>query len=375
MKIGIDARMLGEKQTGIGLYIENLIKNIAKQDNENTYVLFLRKDAFLKLKLPSENFKKVLADFKWYSLSEQTSFLFKINKENLDLMHFPHFNAPIFYFKKRITTIHDLTPKYFPGNKMNSFFRRVAFWAVFYASIKFSKKIIAVSEYTKKEILKYFKINKSKVEVVYQGVPNLNNEDCILDDKKKKEFLNKFKLDKPYIFYTGVWRNHKNLVGLIKAFHILISKYNMDIYLVLGGREDPFYPEVREAWEKFGLQDRIIRPGFIPKSELGSFLRYADVFVLPSFVEGFGFGPLEAISYHTPPAVSDRGAIREVLGESAVYFNPKDPNDIAKKIHSLFYNEALKYKLLKSGKKRILKYKWADCAKKTIKIYKESQSI
>jgi glycosyltransferase involved in cell wall biosynthesis len=390
MKIGIDARMLGEEQTGIGLYIKNLIENIAKLDKEDEYILFLRKEQFDSFELPEKNFKKVLADYRWYSFSEQFYFLFKLYFENLDLVHFPSFNAPIFYFKKRITTIHDLTPKYFPGHKMNSFLRRFASNMVFLRSISGSRKIISVSEYTKKEILKFYKIKSEKIEVIYQGIPNANKNTTkataqnhqVSDDRQilgdfeskkifKKNFLEKYKIRKPYIFYTGVWRNHKNIVGLVYAFERLREKYNKDILLVLGGKEDPFYPEVRKTWENLGLKDNIITPGFIKNEEMGIFLKNAEVFVLPSFVEGFGFGPLEALSYGTPVAVSDAGAMPEVLGESALYFDPNNNKDIAEKINKLLEDDGLRKALIEEGKKRLVNYTWISCTKNTLRLYKK----
>lgn len=367
MKIGIDARMYGKEQTGIGLYIENLIENIVKIDSENEYVLFLRKENFESFDVPMKNFKKVLVRGTWYSFAEQTIFLFQLLKENLDVAHFTSFNAPLFYFKKRITTIHDLTPKYFPGHKMGSIFRRVPFALVFARSIYGSKKIIAVSNYTKNEILKYYNVNPEKIEVVYQGIPNKKG---IKAKISKEAFLGKYKLSKPYIFYTGVWRNHKNIVGLIKAFHILKNRYKKEIFLVLGGKEDSFYPEVKREWETLCLEKDIIRPGFIKDNEIGLFLENARCFVLPSFVEGFGFGPLEALSFGTPVAVSDIPATREALGEAALYFDPKNPEDMAQKIRLVLDDEKLRSEIVLKGREMVKKYDWRACAKKTLNIYR-----
>ncbi|MEK7452914.1 MAG: glycosyltransferase family 1 protein [Patescibacteria group bacterium] len=367
MKIGIDARMYGDEQTGIGLYIKNLIENIAKIDKENLYILFLRKSQFDNFVLPASNFKKVLANSKWYSFSEQTIFLFCILRQNVDLMHFPNFNSPIFFFGKRITTIHDLTPRYFPGHKMSSLFRRLAFSLVFKNSVYSSKKIIAVSKYTKNEILKFYEVDSSKVEVIYEGIPNGNKNKAF--KISNEEFLRKYNIKKPYIFYTGVWRNHKNLTGLIEAFDILRKKYKKDISLVLGGREDALYPEVRKTWESLGLEADVLRVGFIKSEEMGLFLKNADLFVLPSFVEGFGFGPLEALSYNTPVVVSDAGALPEVLGDAAIYFNPKSSEDIAEKIFLVLEDKALRDRLIQKGKFLIKTYSWERCSLKTLNLY------
>ena len=127
MRIGIDARMYGSGFTGIGRYTYELIRQLAEMDRENEYVVFLRKEAFDEFEPPNRRFQKVLADFPHYSFTEQTGFLKLLNKTKLDLMHFCHFNAPIFYKKPYIVTIHDLTLSFFPGKKFNSFWRRLAY--------------------------------------------------------------------------------------------------------------------------------------------------------------------------------------------------------------------------------------------------------
>ena len=114
MKIGIDARMYGPRCSGLGRYIQQLILNLEGQDKENSYIIFLNKENFDDYKPIENNFKKVLVDIPWYSWGEQIKFLKILNKENLDLMHFPHFNVPIFYYKKYIVTIHDLIMYHFP---------------------------------------------------------------------------------------------------------------------------------------------------------------------------------------------------------------------------------------------------------------------
>mgnify|MGYP001614201847 CR=1 FL=1 len=174
MKIGIDARMFGQKQTGIGIYIENLIKNILKLNNKNEYILFLKNpsnetiECFKKYK----NVKTVLVSSAWYSWSEQLVFPWQIFKERVDLMHFPHFNVPVFCPVKFVVTIHDMTPKYFPGNKVGkSFFRRKIFDLVMGFALNKSEKVIAVSEFTKNEILKFYQnIKSEKIEVIYEGL-------------------------------------------------------------------------------------------------------------------------------------------------------------------------------------------------------------
>lgn len=353
--------MWGEKQTGIGLYIENLTRYLLKIDKQNQYVLFLKKDFFHSLVFSEQNVKKVLSDYQWYSYGEQLFFPRVLKKEKLDIAHFPNFNAPIFYNGKKIVTIHDLTTHNFPGHRSNFGWRKFAFRMVFKNSIEKSDKIIAVSETTKNQIVKNYNIADSKIKVVYSGLPNKKSDvKCQMSNV----------LPKPYIFFTGVWRKHKNIINLIKAFVILKNEYRKDIQLVLGGQEDEFYNEPRKVLESLKLKDCVIATGFIPQEKLSMFFANAFVFVFPSFTEGFGFAPLEAMSYSVPCAVSNIPALRESSGEAALYFDPHSPEDVAGKIALLLNDENLRKDLIQKGLKNIEKYDWTECAEKTLEVYR-----
>lgn len=366
--IGIDARMFGYAQTGIGNYIRHLLEYVFKIDQVNNYVVFLMPEEFDNFKVPNERVRKVKTSCKWYGWKEQVIFPFTLYKENLDLMHFTHFNSPILYFKKSIITIHDVTPYFFPGHKMKSPIRRIGFRLVFYASVKKARRIIAVSESTKRDIVRYFKIKEEKIKVIYEGADEqfhiIENEDIVKNLKKK------YNLRKPFLFYTGVWRNHKNLVGLIKAFKIVKEKFGLDIDLVLGGKEDPYYPEVRETWEKLGIGEHIIPVGFIKQSELPVFYNAATAFVIPSFYEGFGLIGLEAMSCGAPVISSDRTSLPEILGDGAVYFDPYKPEEIAEKIHLVFNDKRLYNELRENGFLQIKKYSWNKMGEETFSLYK-----
>lgn len=177
MRIGIDARFFGPKDKGFGRYTENLIRELEKiSNNETEFFVFLRQDSFNEYNPENKNFKKVLADYKWYGLKEQIFLPSKIKKYKLDLMHFTHFNVPILYRDKFIVTIHDLTLRYFPTKKknlVNSIFyplKQSAYKFVFNHAIKDSEKIIAISGYTKQDILRHYDINENKIKVIYEGV-------------------------------------------------------------------------------------------------------------------------------------------------------------------------------------------------------------
>ncbi len=179
MKIGIDARFFGAKDKGFGRYTQKLVENLEKIDppaGRNQYFIFLRKDSWDEYEPASPHFQKVLADYKWYGIKEQILLPLKLKKYKLDLVHFTHFNVPIFYRGRFIVTIHDLTLRNFPTfrrslkNLIFYPFKNLAYRIVFRHAIKNSEKIIAISEYTKQEILRYYKVDPEKIKVIYEGI-------------------------------------------------------------------------------------------------------------------------------------------------------------------------------------------------------------
>ena len=372
-KIGIDARMYGYAQTGIGNYIRHLLYCIFETDKKNEYVIFLMPEEYDNFDLPNERIKKVKVSAKWYGWKEQLLFPFQLYKENLDLMHFTHFNSPILYFKRSIVTIHDITPYFFPGHKMKSIIRKIGFKTVFFSSVKKAVKVIAVSENTKNDIVNHFKIKKAKINVIYEGTDSQFK--IINDDQRTAEIKRKYGITKSFIFYTGVWRDHKNLVGLIKAFGILRNKYKLDYQLVLGGKEDPYYPEVRETWEKLKLEQWIVRTGFIDQKDLPLFYNMAETFIIPSFYEGFGLIGLESFACGTPVISSNTTSLPEILGTAAIYFNPNNSEEMAEKIKLVLTDKKLYNELIEKGFEQVRKYSWETMGEETMNIYNKILNI
>lgn len=173
MKIGIDARLINE--TGVGRYIRNLIAELGQIDTKNSYVVFLRKQAYDGFELPNTRWKKQLADVPWHSIAEQLFMPAIFYREKLDLVHVPYFNVPLFYFGKFIVTIHDLTILHFDTGKASTlpylFYkaRRLGYYISLLKAIFWSEKVIAVSKTTKQEILDHFDVSAEHIEVIYEG--------------------------------------------------------------------------------------------------------------------------------------------------------------------------------------------------------------
>lgn len=367
-KIGIDARFYSTNFTGIGRYTAELINNLAKIDQENQYFVFLNRPQFEQFNPPGSNFQKVLVNASHYSLKEQSLFLLDLLKYNLDLMHFTHFNAPIFYNKPSLVTIHDLTLEFYPGKKMSKKIHRLAYQCTIRNIAKKSKHIFAVSQNTANDINQILKIPKEKITVTYNGIGSEFHE--IKDSTLEKNLREKYNLDKPFLLYTGVWRTHKNLVKLIQAFKLLREKYQKDVYLVLTGKKDNIYTEIPWTINSLDLENSVKCVGLVPESDLLALYNFAEGYVFPSLYEGFGFPPLEAMACGTPVASSFTSSLPEICGEAALFFDPQNINDLAEKMNLLLSDSRLRSDLRQKGFKQIQNFKWKNCAQKTFEIYK-----
>ena len=367
MKIGIDCRMI--KATGIGRYVSNLIEEISKIDKNNEYILFFKKEEFDAFQVPSSNFKKVLANFHWYGISEQIKFPPLIKKYNLDLMHFPHFNVPIFYRGNFVVNIHDLTLHHYKTIRASTKnFLTYSIKNLFYKitiknSVRRALKIFVISKFTKKDVINTLKVSERKILLTYPGGPALS----LVKKNPDKKVLEKIKIQPHFILYVGNAYPHKNLENLIKALNYLPS----DVSLILVGKIDEFYRRLQKDTLDLNIQKRVNFAGFLTDEELVSLYKSASVFAFPSFNEGFGLPALEAMAFGLPVVSSNSSCLPEVLGESALYFNPKDPKDIAKKIEKVLDDNNLKNSLVRNGYNQIKKYSWRRMAEQTLSAYKE----
>lgn len=360
MKIGIDCRMYGRAFTGIGRYAYELTENLFRIDDRNEYVLFFNEPEFSGFSTGKyHRVKKVLADARHYSLAEQVKFLKILYGQRLDLMHFTHFNAPLLYRRPCVVTIHDLTLSFFPGKKMNSFAYRFGYQMVMRSILKRAKKIIAVSEHTKSDLDYLFGVKPERVSVIYESVSEHFQKTDLPPDHPKG-----------YLLYAGVWRDHKNLTGLLKSLALLRLNYGFDGKLYITGREDPHYPEVKRAVSDLDLDEYVVFTGLVDEDELVNLYNGAAVAVIPSLYEGFGLQVLEAFACGVPLACSGVSSLPEIAGPgNAVFFNPKDPRDMAEKIWRAYSDEALRHKLVLNGGKRVREFSWEKMAEETLKVY------
>jgi len=384
MKIGIDLRMYSSRFTGIGRYCYELVENLIALDTTNDYVFFLNEpeySEFVKSKSEllekgrdradgsSQSFKAVKVNARHYSKAEQISFCKALKKENLDLMHFTHFNAPLMYRRPCVVTIHDLTLSFFPGKKLTKWYHRSAYHMVLKSIVKRAKKIIAVSKNTELDLHRLYNFTRGKTVMIHESA---GDEFRKLPIEKVVETVGKYGIDKEYLLYTGVHRDHKNVVGLIGAFAKLIHEHGFDGYLVITGKENPHYPEVRETIKKLQLENSVKLVGLVPEDDLIGLYNGAAAYAYPSFYEGFGLPALEAFACETPVCASNTSCIPDVCGDAALYFDPKNLDDMAEKLSELLRNQGLQEHLIEKGSTRLKEFSWKKMAKETLEVYNSS---
>lgn len=370
MKIGIDARFFGHIGKGLGRYTQKLIEGLEKIDQKNQYFIFLRKENFDEYQPRNDNFKKILADYKWYSFQEQFFFPFFLKRYQLDLMHFAHFNVPILYSRKFIVTIHDLILLHFPTIKnstLHPLFYKFKFWIykkVIKNAIYKSQKVIAVSDFTRQDILRnYPSISFSKIAVTYEACDDF----CRICFDKDENIFSKYGIIKPYLLYVGNAYPHKNLENLVLAFEKIYQEQKI-FQLVLVGKMDYFYLRLKKFVKNKKISN-VIFVGYILDRELDRIFLNAWVYVSASLYEGFGLPLLEAMNKGTPVIVSRHNCAKEILGDSARYFNGKDIDDMAEKIKEVISDKDLRKKMIKKGYSQVAKYSWKKMAEETRKIY------
>jgi len=290
MRIGIDARFYGpEKQKGLGRYVQELVRGLEEIQTDDQFVIFLRRENWNDYNPQNKKFIKVPADYRWYTFAEQIFFPFLIWKEKIDLMHFPHFNVPVFCPVDFVVTIHDLLLNHYPTRRASTlgplmyWIKNRGYHLTIKRAIKKARKIIAISEYTKQDILNTFSIRDeqeeliNKIKVIYEGV-------SIAKEEANFDVLQKYGIAKPYLLYVGNAYPHKNLERLISAF----KKLN-GLQLVLVGQLDYFYRRLQGG-------DKIIFTDFVSDQDLSGLYQEASLYVFPSLYEGFGLPPLEAMA-------------------------------------------------------------------------------
>lgn len=369
MKIGIDARLI--RETGVGRYIQNLIRELTHLDTRNSYVIFLRKKDFRDFQLPNNRWAKRPADVRWHTVAEQFIMPFLYSREKLDVVHVPYFNAPIFYPGKYIVTIHDLTILHFDTGKASMLpywlykIRRMGYRAVLTAGVKRAAQIITVSKAVKHDIVTYFgdEIAK-KTSVTYEGV------DPAFLDSKFSQLPPSLKA-RDFFLYVGNVYPHKNIERMLEAYELYKKSVKTPATLVFVGPRDYFYRKLEALVTSLNLDSFVLFMHDVPDSQLRSLYHSALSLLFPSRMEGFGLPALETLLTGGRVLCSDIPVFHEILGSHAVFANTKDVREFAKKMSEI--QPGIKGGITAKDKESLLsQFSWEKMSKETIDLYTQA---
>ncbi len=364
MRIGIDARLVFYNRAGIGQYILRLAEALAElKPQDDTFILLQsRKDkssiihnnGFIRKSLwtPSHN------------RFEQPALSFEMSRLKLDLLHSPDFIPPFKRNCKSVITIHDLAFLLYPH-----FLTKES--ARYYGQIdqawRKTDHIIAVSEATKQDSIKMLGVPEKKISVIHEAANPIYRP--LPNDEALKHVRGKYKIDRDFILFVSTIEPRKNLPSLLQAYRQLRNQYKRDELLVLAGSKGWLWEEVYETVERLNLEQYVAFLGRVPSADLVYLYNAARLLVHPSFYEGFGLTPLEAMTCGTPIIVSNTAALPEVVGDAGLMINPHDIEGLTVAMWRVLTEEELWQDLSHKGLKRAANFSWQKAAQQTLEIY------
>ena len=373
MRIGVDVRPFLSRETGVGTYLKNLLFQLARIDEANEYCLFSSswKERFPVEKIPSfakSRFRDLripvrTVNFLWYRLGRPSLDSFFGTK--LDLTHSP---TPLALPTggKKIVTVYDPFFLDQPGKADRQ--ARDVFSKKARESLENADGILTISEFTRRAVLERFSLDEARIKVTPLGLNPLFFEDVpaeVLETTRRKHAL-----PERFLLFVGAVEFRKNLVTLVEAL-ARVHEAGEKVALVVAGRKGEDSANLNETVARLRLGDWVKRLGYLPDSEVRDLYRLAHIFVFPSLCEGFGLPLLEAMACGLAAAVSRAGALPEVGGEAATYFDPIDPDEIAGVLLELLGDTGKRRELAEKGKRRSVLFRWEVTARETLAFYEK----
>ena len=390
MRIGIDIRSVGRQRTGDEVYTLNLIKNLLEIDSENQYFFYTDTEEVRilnKIKKTIDPVKK-LKNYQIISVLPASKALWTfwslplhLIKHPVDILHVQYI-TPFFLPRgiKLITTIHDVSFAVLPRliDRKDLFFLKM----LVPLSLKRADKVIAVSDFTKKEIERHYGIESIKIERIYNGVSEHYFKTEITVEKVD-QIKKKYGICQPFIFYAGTLQPRKNIPFLLKVFDKLKQEGKAEdkirkLTLVLSGKRygrnyDKLIEETLSGIKRNNpdVIEDINFIGFIDDEDLAFIYQMAQAVVLPSFYEGFGLPAIEAMASGSPVIHNNSSCFQEITQGAGLSFENNNRNDFTKKMFDIIIDLKLRNNLINKGKQRALFFSWKKCAAETLAIYEK----
>jgi len=372
-QIVIDVRRLGD--FGIGTYIRNLVRALARLDHESQYTLVTLSKRTEELAGLPPNFQTAEFPSPDTNVIQNAQFPLFIRRFHPDLVHIPLNSVPYWLQRPYVVTIHDMSSVLFPargdvrGAMHRERYRRGAARA---------ERVIAVSHSTRRDIESFMRIPTERIRTIYSA-PDPTFAVIPPDHGHYEQILQRYSIQPPFILYAGTIRPQKNVPRLVEAFAVIRSELENHpllggLKLVIIGDELSRYPAVRRAVVATRVEPFVRFLGFVPLETLKVFYRAAMLFAFPSLYEGFGLAPLEAMACGTPVVASDVPALVEAVGNAAELVTPDNLFDVARGLRSVLLDEKRRRELTEIGRARAQRFDWDDTARAVLDVYREITS-
>ncbi|MFY7879173.1 MAG: glycosyltransferase family 4 protein [Lacibacter sp.] len=362
MRIAVNTRFLiPGKMEGFGYFIEEVFLRMASQHPEHEFYFLFDRPAATSFLFPP-NVKCIVTGpqarhpllwMLWYNL--QIPRILRTIKA--DVFVSPDGFCSLTTSVPQCVVIHDIAFAHYPDFITKShlwFYRR--YTPLF---VKKAKVIATVSEYSKEDLRKQYHVDPAKIRVIYSATNPIFQP---VDWEKREAIKLELTSGTEYFLYTGTVHPRKNLIGLLKAFSKFKKMQKSNMKLVLVGRMTWKNETFKQLLQTFRFKDDVILTGYVSKEKLAEITAAAYALIYPSFFEGFGVPPLEALQCHVPAIVSEVSALPEIGGDAYLYINPNQVNDIAEKMMRLYKDESLREKLISNGKRQLQLYSWQRTA-------------
>lgn len=353
----VNASILDENPTGLGVYTKNVVKKL-KDNNKNvkifspTEIEGVEIEKITEYVKPKYKLKGGLMRFLW------TQFVLPFKSRKDDIIYHPFQYLCLMSRCKQIITIHDFIPLYYPSvAKHQNFYYKY----IMPILLKKAYKIICISENTKRDILKFYKVDESKIKVVYNGF----EEEKFNCNNVKKEVLEKYNIDYKYMVMVGAGYKHKNIEIALKA---LANLKDLEFKYIIVGKDSEYIQELKELAEKLNISDKVNFIGYISDEDLVSLYGNSYAFLYTTLYEGFGLPILEAMSCRTVVLSANNSSLPEVYGDAAIDFDAKDSKSLEEAIKKIIGNEKLREELIEKSKENIKKFSWDKTACEISKV-------
>jgi glycosyltransferase involved in cell wall biosynthesis len=364
MRIGLEAERANlPNPTGVEQYAAELIKNLAKLDHQNIYTLYFRtKPQPWFYELP-KNFRVRLIPFPKFWTQIRLSW--EMLTRPVDVLLILASVLPIWHPKNSIFTTHDVAYEIFP-EAFTKFMRKYLIFSTRFAA-KHARKIFAVSESTKNDLIKYYKTDPNKIEVVYLGYDQ--NRFYPRSYEEVQPVLDKYGLVyQKYALFVGTIQPRKNIIRLVEAFQKVKKQYHVEEKLAIFGGRGWLWEPILKKIKMVGLDGSVKYYDYAPKEDLPYIYAGAKLLTLPALYEGFGLPPLEAMASGVPVVVSNLSSLPEVVGDAGVLVDPNSVDSIAEGLLKVLTDPKLRKTMIERGREQAKKFTWENTAKRTLEV-------